>query len=248
MQQSQCLQQDFESLARTKQRDRADRPRRFISAARRPGLAEGNAVGNDEHAIAKSLPTTKPIAQTLRHGNQGRRPAHRKVLHDRPGQVSPTIGRFPHRRTMDVVHQRHARSGCRQGPDQRRPGRVGMDQIAAIPANQLHQRPRRAEVEPPAHRRRKQQGMARAVHFRKSLRFDAGKGRLKAELRQSRGQQVLNPFGARIVLAVDHMQYATQSRRTFHGSGAGRLSRARDERLPRHEISFSSTLRHFGVR
>ena len=82
-----------------------------------------------------------------------------------------------------------------------------MYQFVLLSANQLGQSAGATQIESPAHRRLVQPGILGLSSLRKSLRLYARKAHLKSELGQLQSQQVLHSLRARVVLAIDHMQY-----------------------------------------
>jgi len=83
---------------------------------------------------------------------------------------------------------------------------VGVDQVVALPANDPRQLPNRPKIEPVSHRHLVQLCLPGLSQARKPARLDAGEGDLEAVLAQRPGQQILHPFGPRVVFAVDHVQ------------------------------------------
>ena len=85
-----------------------------------------------------------------------------------------------------------------------------VDEFATLAASQMRDGAGRTKIEFVTHPRFEERRIGIAASERKLIGLDGRENRLVAELGKHGREQILDAFGSGVMLAVDHMQHATQ--------------------------------------
>ena len=213
------FEQHFDAFARAEERDRAERP----GAGRRRAVDRGRIRSARRWARRRrARPESRGRSCTAR-GSARRRSAGRPRggCATRPGveRVEELPRGVVAGRAVDVIHERHAGAFGDESADERGARRVGVDQRVVLVLDEADEFLDDPQIEPAAHRHFHERGGRRFAGDRKAERLHASEADVVAELRQLRGEQILDALGARVVLAIDEVQRANRLDRPVGAAG-----------------------------